>query len=124
MKIDSKGRLIVPFHIRNYLGLKEGTELIVANNGKKELKIFPLLNGSTARITVTAAEDPLTLHRILDVMLKNNIDILMSTSRTMDGGRTIEWSAIVDTSNCPNAENVEDALKKTKMIKKVEMEFK
>lgn len=124
VKIDSKGRLIVPFHIRNYLGLKEGTELIVANNGKKELRIFPLLNGSTARINVTASENPVALQKILDIMFKNKIDILMSISKSIDRGKLLEWTAIVDTSNCQNVKEIEGSLRKAKLVKKVEVEFK
>ena len=52
VKLDSKGRIILPFHIRDYLGLKEGIELLVANNEKKELKIFPLMNGKSAEIKI------------------------------------------------------------------------
>lgn len=124
VKIDSKGRMIVPFHIRDYLGLEEGTELIVANNGKKELRIFPLLNGSTARINIIAAETPSSLQKIMDIVFKSRIDVLMSISRSIERGKLLEWSAVVDTSNCPNMKKVEEALRKTKQVKNVEVEYK
>lgn len=124
VKIDSKGRIIVPSHIRGYLGLKEGTELIVANNGNKELRIFPLLTGSSARINITASETPTSLPKILDILFKNNIEILMSMSKSIDRGKLLEWTAIADVSGCENIKKVEELLKKTKLLKTVEFDFK
>lgn len=124
MKIDSKGRIIVPSHIRGYLGLKEGTELIVANNGNKELRIFPLLNGSAARINITAAETPAALPKILDILFRNKVEILMSISKSLERGKLLEWTAIADISGCGNISKVEGLLRKTKLVKKVDIEYK
>ncbi len=124
VRIDSKGRIIVPSHIRGYLGLKEGTELIVANNGNKELRIFPLLTGSSARINITAIETSSSLPKILDILFKNNVEILMSMSKSIDHGKLLEWTAIADVSGCENIKKVEETLKKTKLLKKVEFDFK
>lgn len=124
VRIDTKGRIIVPSHIRDYLGLKEGTELIVANNGNKELRIFPLLNGSTARISVTAAETPASLPKILDVLFKNKVEILVSMTKSIDRGKLLEWTAIADTSGCGNAKKLEGMLKRMKFVEKAEVELK
>src|SRR3989338_1478691 len=101
VRIDSKGRIIIPFHIRDYLGLKEGTELIVSNNGRKELKIFPLLE-NTAQVEILLSDTPGSLAKILDVLTTHNADILMSTSKTIERGKMAEWVAILDISECKN----------------------
>ena len=99
VRVDSKGRIIVPFHIREYLNLKEGTELIVSNNGKKEIRIFPL-NSSTANVYITFNDSPGSLAQLLGVISKHKVDILMSMSKTVIKGKTAEWMAIIDTTKC------------------------
>lgn len=100
VKLDSKGRILVPFHIRDFLGLKEGMELVVSNNDKKELKIFPLLEGKSAEIKIMMEDVPGALGKTADFLGKHNVDIIMSISKTIERGRSAEWSAIVDTSKC------------------------
>ena len=39
-KLDSKGRITIPFHVREYMGLKDGSEFLVVNNENKELGSF------------------------------------------------------------------------------------
>jgi ACT domain-containing protein len=82
------------------LGLKEGMELVVSNNDKKELKIFPLLEGKSAEIKIMMEDVPGALGKTADFLGKHNVDIIMSISKTIERGRSAEWSAIVDTSKC------------------------
>ena len=124
VRLDSKGRIIVPFHIRDYLGLKEGTELIVTNNEKKELRIFPLMNGDSAILRTIMSDAPGSLSRVLGVVARNKVDILMSMSRTIEKGRLAEWSAIVDISLCKDVKKFENDMKSMKIIKKIEVEKK
>lgn len=105
------------------MGLKEGTELIVSHNEKKELKIFPLLNG-TARLDIIMSDAPGSLAAMLKAISSNSADILMSTSKTIERGRLAEWSAIIDTSSCKNVKKMENDLKATGVVKKIRVEWK
>ncbi len=105
------------------MGLKEGMELIVINNEKKELKVFPLLNG-TAKLDIIMSDAPGSLASILKVISANSADILMSTSKTIERGRLAEWSAIVDTSLCKDVKKMENDLKATGVVKKIRVEGK
>lgn len=122
VKLDSKGRIIVPFHIRDYLGLREGTELLVTNNEKRELKIFPLLNGKTSEIRVMLSDVPGSLAKIVNIIAKHRIGILMSTSQTVEKGKLAEWSAMVDTSDCRDLKKMENQLLSLDVVRKVEVE--
>lgn len=124
VKLDSKGRIIVPFHIRDYIGLKEGTELIIVNNEKRELRIFPLINGNTAQVRVIMSDVHGSLSKIMTAIARNNVDILMSMSRTIERGKTAEWSAIVDLSDCKNPKKFESDISKLDVIRKIEFERK
>jgi len=120
VKVDAKGRIIVPFHIRDYLGLKEGTELIVSNNGKKELRIFPL-TGSTANVTITLGDSPGSLARVFETISRHRVDILISMSKTVIKGKTAEWSAIIDISKCNDLKKLEKELKSLRNVKSVDL---
>lgn len=120
VRVDSKGRIIVPFHIRDYLGLKEGTELIVSNNGKKELRIFPL-NSSTANISVLLNDTPGSLAKVIETVAKHKVDILISMSKTVIKGKTAEWTAIIDVSKCSDSKKLERHLKSLSIVKSAEI---
>jgi len=124
VKLDSKGRIIVPFHIRDYLGLKEGNELIIVNNEKKELRIFPLINGNTAHVRIVMSDTHGSLAKIMGSLSKNDADILMSMSRTIERGKIAEWSAIIDVSECKNTKKLESELSELDVVKKLEFERK
>ncbi len=124
VKLDSKGRIIVPFHIRDYLGLKEGNELIIVNNEKRELRIFPLINGNTAHVRIVMSDIHGSLSKIMNALSKNDVDILMSMSRTIERGKIAEWSAIIDVSECKNVKKLESELGELDVVKKLEFERK
>jgi prephenate dehydratase len=109
--------MIIPFHIRDYLGLKEGTELIVSNNGVKELKIFPLLE-NTAEIEIIIYDTPGSLAKILDNLATQGVDVLMSSSKIIERGKLAEWSAIIDIKNCKNPQNLQKELNHMDIVKK------
>ena len=63
VKLDRKGRIILPFHVRDYMGLKEGMEILISNNEKNELKIFPLFTGKILDLKLML-EDKLGIERL------------------------------------------------------------
>lgn len=123
VRIDSKGRIVVPFHIREYMGLESGTEVVISNNEKKEMRIFPLING-TAKYTILMSDKPGSLATILKTFAMHNVDILMSTSRAIERGKLAEWSAIMDISACKDIKKLDNALEATSVVKKVRAEKK
>jgi AbrB family looped-hinge helix DNA binding protein len=124
VKLDRKGRIILPFHVRDYLELKEGMEMLISNNEKNELKIFPLFTGKTADIKIMLEDKIGSLNKILDVIEKNKMHILMSTSKTIEKGSLAEWSAIVDVSNLKDIKKMENELRSLDITKKLWIEKK
>jgi AbrB family looped-hinge helix DNA binding protein len=120
-KVDSKGRILIPFHIREYLGLTEGSEIIIINNGSKELRIFPLFKGKNAEIHILMKDVIGTLGKITETVAKHNVDVLMSESKTIERGKIAEWVALVDTSNCEDIKALKDELNSLKLVKDVKI---
>jgi bifunctional DNA-binding transcriptional regulator/antitoxin component of YhaV-PrlF toxin-antitoxin module len=121
VKLDSKGRLLVPFHIREYLDLKDGAEFIVLNNEKKELKILPLTKGETAEIKILMSDSPGSLAKIVDKLSDMNVNILMSQSKTIERGELAEYHAIADISQCKDVKKISNDVSHLKNVKKVEV---
>jgi len=117
VKIDSKGRILVPFHIRNHLNLNEGQEMIVNDKEGKELIIFPLVKGNSAKIQVYIDDSPGSLSKVMETISGNNVDIITSISKTIERGKMAEWSAILDTSRCNG--QLKTTIKKLRSMKNV-----
>lgn len=121
VKLDSKGRVLVPFHIREYLNLKDGAEFIIVNNEKKELKILPLIKGETAEIRILMSDSPGSLAKIVDKLAEAGVDILMSQSKTIERGELAEYHAIADISKCKDMKRISNDISHLKNVKKVEV---
>lgn len=119
VRLDSKGRIILPYHIRDFLGLKKGSELLILNNEKKELKVFPLREKKTAKLRITLNGD--SFSKILNVLDKHDIDILMSIGKTIEKDRLAGWEAIVDFKDLKQLKKMEKELRSLKGTKKVEI---
>ncbi len=121
VKLDSKGRLLVPFHIREYLNIEDGAEFIIVNNEKKELKILPLIKGKTAEIRVFISDVPGSLAKTIDKLAEFGLDILVSQSKVIERGELAEYHAIADISNCSNVRKITNDMSHMKNVRKIEV---
>jgi bifunctional DNA-binding transcriptional regulator/antitoxin component of YhaV-PrlF toxin-antitoxin module len=101
VKLDSKGRILIPIHVRKFLSVDDGTELIIVeDNDKQQVRILPLIKEKTAELRFNLADLPGSLAHIADTLANFKINIIMSESRTLVKGKIAEWDVIVDTSEC------------------------
>ncbi len=121
VKLDAKGRILVPFHIRQHLGLENDVELVVINNGTRELKLYPLVPGQSAKINVIMKDLPGSLASVMNYVSANGIDVLMSESKTVEKGKTATWHALVDISSCKDITKVKKDLKALANVDTVEV---
>lgn len=99
VKLDSKGRILIPIHIRKFLSVDDGTELIIVeDNDKAQVRMLPLVKEKTAELRFMIGDMPGALAHIADTLADYNINIIMSESRTLVKGKMAEWDVIVDTS--------------------------
>jgi bifunctional DNA-binding transcriptional regulator/antitoxin component of YhaV-PrlF toxin-antitoxin module len=100
-RLDSKGRLLIPSHIRKFLNVDEGTDVVILPDSEKsEARILPLLRDKTAEFRITMTDSPGSLALIAGILARYNINVLMSKSRSIVKGKVAEWDLIVDTSAC------------------------
>ncbi len=121
-KIDSKGRILVPSHIRDILDAKEGTELLlVSDMEKSQVRMIPLSKEKTAALRLLIKDTPGSLARIASMLAEKHVNIITSESRTLVKGKLAEWNLIVDTSECGGDVKEIKKIKDMKFVETVEL---
>jgi AbrB family looped-hinge helix DNA binding protein len=122
-RVDSKGRILIPIHIRKLLGAEDGTEIIIIpDNDKSQVRMLPLVRDKTAEMRLVMNDVPGTLAHIANSLANHSVNIIMSESRTIQKGKTAEWDVIVDISEANGSmDALKTDLEKSKDIRKVEI---
>jgi AbrB family looped-hinge helix DNA binding protein len=104
VKMDSKGRIILPSSIRDTLGLAEGMSfLLIAEPKSKEIRVLPFADhrAKLSELRVRLKDEPGALASVAGILASKGVDLLWSQSRTLRRGESAEWHAIMDVSKCP-----------------------
>ena len=99
VKLDSKGRILIPNHVRQELKSDEGTEFIFLNDTVDGIRIVPISKGNTTEIRLLLGNNARALSSLAEIFSDNNIDILISEGRVMRHRKSTEWDFIVDTTH-------------------------
>lgn len=123
VRVDSKGRILIPIHIRKFLGADDGTEIIIIPDREKgQAKVLPLIKEKTSEIRFLINDIPGSLAKIADTLSAYGLNIIMSESRTLVKGKSAEWDVIVDTSESNGTiEQLKKDLQHSKTIKGLEV---
>lgn len=96
VKVDSKGRILIPVQFRDGMGVEEGTEMILLPDEKNNhFNILPLAKDCTAELRMLLSDMPSSLASVADALSAHSFNILVSESKRMDEQLT-EWRIIVD----------------------------
>lgn len=123
VKIDSKGRILIPAQIRDFLNVNKGTEIIlIPDNKKTQLKIIPFTKEKTAKLKFFLSDSPGSLAKVANILAKYNVNILTSESRTTATKQTAEWNIIADITKCGTyLDKIKERLLESKYIKNMEV---
>ena len=119
VKLDSKGRALVPIRLRKMMGIREGSELVlIPDKDVKGARILPLNNGKTSECRILMTDQPDGISSVMQLLDVMNISILMSESRNLLGNGASEWTFILDTSRLTEKpEIIEERLMKLDGVK-------
>jgi bifunctional DNA-binding transcriptional regulator/antitoxin component of YhaV-PrlF toxin-antitoxin module len=101
VRVDSKGRVTIPAHIREELGMHEGAYAIAQMDHDAKAVTVSLFAGADARLIemrLKIPDRPGALARVARTLSELNIDLVMSSSRTIKKGDSAEWVVIADFS--------------------------
>jgi AbrB family looped-hinge helix DNA binding protein len=114
VRIDSRGRITMPSHLREAVSLSEGMYvMLVADLDKKEVRIVPFADPEAKLIElhITFSDIPGALAKAANILATQGVDLLSSESRTLRRGKSAEWVVIADVSRCkPKLEELEQKL--------------
>ncbi len=108
IRLDTRGRLVIPNEFRESLDLKEGDEILLSLDTKTQtLVISPIYGEPTnlIRLELEFGDTPGCLAKIAEKLAEFKIDLIMSESKSSQRGKMARWDIIADISNCPYSIN-------------------
>lgn len=103
VKLDTRGRLVIPNEFREILNLKEGDEVLISLDSKTDtLMISPTYGEpkSLIKIEIEFSDTPGCLAKIAEKIAKMKIDLVMTESKSSQRGKKARWDIIADISKC------------------------
>jgi AbrB family looped-hinge helix DNA binding protein len=108
IKLDTRGRLVIPNEFREIFDLKEGDEVLISLDKKTDtLTISPIYGKpkDLVKISIEFGDTPGCLAKIAQKIAELNIDLIMTESKSSQRGKKARWDIIADISKCTNSIN-------------------
>ena len=112
LKLDRRGRIVIPRIMRKSLGLTENTQLMaISDSEAKEIRIIPLQltdNKSYIKIQIYIKDEPGSLAKIANAFGALDISLVYGESIIIKKGVEAEWTVIAP---APSSITLEDLKK-------------
>ena len=108
IRLDTRGRLVIPNEFRESLGLKEGDEVLLSLDTKTDtITISPTYGKPTdlVRIELEFGDTPGCLSKIAKKIADLKIDLVMTESKSSQRGKKARWDIIADISKSSKSIN-------------------
>ena len=106
IRLDTRGRLVIPNEFRETLNLKEGDEVLMSLDTKTDtLMISPIYGEPTdlVRMEIEFGDTPGCLAKIAQKIASMKIDLVLTESKSSQRGKKARWDIIGDISNCSSS---------------------
>jgi AbrB family looped-hinge helix DNA binding protein len=103
IKLDTRGRLVIPTEFREILNLKEGDEVLISLDSKTDTLIISPTYGkpkNLIKIEIEFDDTPGCLAKIAGKIAKMRLDLVMTESKSSQRGKKARWDIIADISKC------------------------
>jgi len=101
IKLDTRGRLVIPNEFREMLNLKEGDEVLLSLDANTDtITISPIYGKPTdlVKMEIEFGDTPGCLAKIAKKIADLKIDLIMTESKSFQRGKKARWDLIVDIS--------------------------
>lgn len=108
IRLDTRGRLVIPNEFREPLDLKEGDEVLLSLDTKTNtLTISPIYGEPTdlVKMEIEFGDTPGCLAKIATKIADMKIDLIMTESKSSQRGKKARWDIIADISKCSYSVN-------------------
>lgn len=122
VKVDSKGRILIPVQFRSIMGVEEGTEMIIVpDDENKNFRILPISKKTTAEMKMLLSDMPGSLASVADALSANSFSILVSESKRVGNGLA-EWKMIVELADSNDGvETLKDVISNIDGVKSLDV---
>jgi AbrB family looped-hinge helix DNA binding protein len=106
IRLDTRGRLVIPNEFRETLNLKEGDEVLMSLDTKTDALIISPIYGEPTdlvRMEIEFGDTPGCLAKIAQKIANMKIDLVMTESKSSQRGKKARWDIIGDISNCSSS---------------------
>ena len=106
IRLDTRGRLVIPNEFRETLNLKEGDEVLMSLDSKTDTLVISPIYGEAkdlVRIEIEFGDTPGCLAKIAQKIASMKIDLVMTESKSSQRGKKARWDIIGDISNCSSS---------------------
>jgi AbrB family looped-hinge helix DNA binding protein len=103
IKLDTRGRLVIPNEFREALALKEGDDVLLSLDRKTDtITISPIYGKATdlVKMELEFGDTPGCLAKIAEKVADLKIDLVMTESKSSQRGKKARWDIIADISKC------------------------
>jgi bifunctional DNA-binding transcriptional regulator/antitoxin component of YhaV-PrlF toxin-antitoxin module len=119
LKIDDRGRILIPQAVRDMMGLRPQSETLGTYNSEKNVfTLMPVRQGGTfVRIVFKISDQPGSLAKVANALASSGINLMATSSTTLVPGKLAEWEVIADvSSDYPLKERLNEISEKLKDI--------
>ncbi|MBI5332551.1 MAG: hypothetical protein HZB65_03190 [Candidatus Aenigmarchaeota archaeon] len=119
IRLDSKGRVLIPSYIRKEIGMIENSEIIIVRD-QDEIKLFPLYKGMNAKMKLILRNVPGALAIVSNIIAKHDCNIIVSHSVPLEKDLA-EWSAILQAKNTELLPKLKKTLTDSEVVERVKL---
>lgn len=108
IRLDTRGRLVIPNEFRETLNLKEGDEVLMSLDSKTDTLVISPIYGEPrdlVRMEIEFGDAPGCLAKIAQKLADMKIDLIMTESKSSQRGKRARWDIIADISKCSSSIN-------------------
>ncbi len=120
VRLDTRGRLVIPNEFRESLDLKTGDEVLVSLDTKTDsITINPTYGTAKdlVRMEIMFSDLPGCLAKIAQKIADISIDLVMTESRSSQRGRKARWDIIADISKVnQSSAQIQQSLMQTGLV--------
>lgn len=103
IRLDTRGRLVIPNEFRESLNLKEGDEVLMSLDSKTDTLMISPIYGEPKdliKMEIEFGDTPGCLAKIAQKIADMKIDLVMTESKSSERGKKARWCIIADISKC------------------------
>lgn len=104
IRLDTRGRLVIPNEFRESLKLQEGDDVLISLDTKMEqITITPIYGkpSNIVKMEIEFGDTPGCLAKIAKKIAGMKIDLIMTESKSSQRGKKARWHIVGDISKSP-----------------------